>query len=186
VSERTHDLRFTIDQFIKVLQSGILPETEKLELVRGRIVHKMPKNPPHEFVLVCLMSWFYKNCSEDFVVRCQLTLELVDSMVDPDLALVRGPVDRFRQSHPKGQDAALVVEVSDTSLAQDLGDKLSAYSLAKVPEYWVVDIPHRQIHVFTKPKGGKKPGYKSQVTYSDADTVPVLDVDELKVSEVMP
>ncbi|MGL6076163.1 MAG: Uma2 family endonuclease [Fimbriiglobus sp.] len=186
MSERPNDLRFTVLQFLKLMETGILPQTEKLELVRGRIVHKMPKNPPHEFVLVYLMGWLCAVCPEEFIVRCQVTLELPDSLVDPDLAIVRGPRGLYRESHPTGKDATLVVEVSDTSLAQDLGDKLTAYALAKIPEYWVVDIPLRQIHVFTKPKGGKKPGYKSQVTYSDVDSVPVLDVGELKVSEVLP
>jgi len=41
-----------------------------------------------------------------------------------------------------------VIEISDSSLAYDLGEKKDLYAAGNVPEYWVVDIRHRQLHVF--------------------------------------
>jgi Uma2 family endonuclease len=177
---------FTPREYLEIIAAGTLKDAHKLELIQGRIVTKMSRNAPHESALRRLTRRLVAGLPESVVWQVQGSLELTDSVPEPDFFVAQGPEDRYDSRHPQASEVLLVVEVSDTSLAQDLGDKLSTYALAKIPEYWVVDIPHRQIHVFTKPKGGKKPGYKSQVTYTDSDVVPVLDVGELKVSEVLP
>ncbi|MGL6076165.1 MAG: Uma2 family endonuclease [Fimbriiglobus sp.] len=177
---------FTPTEYLEIIAAGTLKDAHKLELIQGRIVAKMSRNAPHELVLSRLARLLVGLLPEEILWRVQASLELVDSVPEPDLMLIQSPDTLYLERHPQSHQTYLVVEVSDTSLAQDLGDKLTAYALAKIPEYWVVDIPHRQIHVFTKPKGGKKPGYKSQVTYSDVDSVPVFDVGDLKVSEVLP
>ncbi|HWA21543.1 MAG TPA: Uma2 family endonuclease [Caulobacterales bacterium] len=45
-----------------------------------------------------------------------------------------------------GADVALIVEVADTTLSDDLGAKLFSYARAGVPEYWVADVAGRVIH----------------------------------------
>jgi Uma2 family endonuclease len=67
----------------------------------------------------------------------------------PDIILwepirARGPVpaDRVR----------LVVEVADTTQADDLGRKRALYAAAGIPEYWVVDLPGRVLHQYWAPE----------------------------------
>ncbi|MGL6076161.1 MAG: Uma2 family endonuclease [Fimbriiglobus sp.] len=177
---------FTPSEYLEIIHRNILPDADQLELLRGRIVKKMSRNEPHDGSIQALLRRLYKMLPESLGVRCQLGMVLVESVLEPDIAIVTGSESSYFHQHPSASEALMVIDIADTSLAQDLGDKLTVYALAKIPEYWVVDIPHRQNHVFTKPKGGKKPGYKSQVTYSDVDSVPVFDVGELKVSEVLP
>ncbi|MGL6076164.1 MAG: Uma2 family endonuclease [Fimbriiglobus sp.] len=176
----------SVTQYMASLQSGHIKAADRVELIRGRIVEKMSINGPHNLVTNLLADLLRELLPNDLCLFCPSAIILEDSVPEPDIIIARGKKRDFTTTHPTAADIQLLVEVSDTSLAQDLGDKLTLYALAKIPEYWVVDIPHRQIHVFTKPKGGKKPGYKSQVTYSDVDSVPVFDVSEVKVSEVLP
>jgi hypothetical protein len=46
----------------------------------------------------------------------------------------------------------LVIEVADSSLAYDLGDKASLYAAADISDYWVVDVIHTRLHVFREPR----------------------------------
>jgi Uma2 family endonuclease len=46
---------------------------------------------------------------------------------------------------------ALLVEVADSSLAYDLGEKKAAYARAGIPEYWVVDLRHDVVVVCREP-----------------------------------
>ena len=45
----------------------------------------------------------------------------------------------------------LVVEVADTSLEKDLTEKSRVYTALGVPLLWVLDLPHRRLHVFNEP-----------------------------------
>ena len=53
--------------------------------------------------------------------------------------------------HPGAADISLVIEISDTSLAFDLGEKLALYKAAGIQEYWVIDLKARQVHCFVAP-----------------------------------
>jgi hypothetical protein len=40
--------RFTVDEYHRMIQAGILTESDPVELLEGWIVAKMPHNPPHD------------------------------------------------------------------------------------------------------------------------------------------
>jgi Uma2 family endonuclease len=185
LTENSTEYRFTPAEFA-TLRDTVFLNKGKFELIEGKVRHVMEGNPPHDSTVSLVNMHMLLLLCTQYAVRCQNTLELESSVVIPDLLIAHGQLTSYFEQHPTATDVCFLVEVSDTSLSYDLGEKLALYAGSKILEYWVVDIPHRQIHVFTKPKGGKKPGYKSQLTYSDADTVPVLDFGELKVSEVLP
>lgn len=48
----------------------------------------------------------------------------------------------------------LLVEVSSTTLSEDLGFKRGLYASASVHEYWVVDVFGRAVHQFWAPDDG--------------------------------
>ena len=66
----------------------------------------------------------------------------------PDLVLYRPGI--WRGQHPGAADISLVIEISDSSLIFDLGQKLAFYKSAGIPEYWVVDLA-TQVHRFAAP-----------------------------------
>lgn len=69
-----------------------------------------------------------------------------------------------------------MVEVSDTSLDDDLGLKAPQYARAKLSAYWVVNLKARRVEVYTDPRGGKTAGYRSRVEYVPGDAIP-LSID---------
>ena len=70
----------------------------------------------------------------------------------PDVA-VFDPAFDSRKLAPVSA-ARLFVEVAQTSLAEDLGPKATAYAIAGVPDYWVADLSARIAHVMRDPGGG--------------------------------
>jgi Uma2 family endonuclease len=67
---------------------------------------------------------------------------------EPDICVVKGPPEQYTQ-HPS--TAHLVVEVSKTSLRLDRSHTLYVYASMNVPDYWVLDLEHRQLHVHRQP-----------------------------------
>lgn len=55
---------------------------------------------------------------------------------------------------PTHRDVLLLVEVAESSLPQDLGEKARLYAEHDVPEYWVVDIVGQKVHVHREPRNG--------------------------------
>ncbi len=83
------------------------------------------------------------------------------------LELVEGElIDRMgkkRPANPQPQDILLIVEISDSTLRIDLETKAKLYARAEIAEYWVVDIPGKQLIVHREPSRGN---YANIVTYS--------------------
>lgn len=126
----------------------------------------------------------------DWFVRSQRAVTLSDGEPEPDYAVVRGPRGRYRDTHPMPGEIGLLIEVSDSSLEIDLQDKTRMYARAGIPAYWVVNIPDRQIEVFTDPDStATPPAYRDRQVFSPGDAVPVvLDgnaVGTAAVSEVL-
>ena len=78
-----------------------------------------------------------------------------------------------------------MVEVSDTTLSFDLSNKVRQYSSVGIPEYWVVDIPNRLLHVFREPMAA---GYASEVVMTAEAEVRPLAAPEnaVRVSDLLP
>ena len=76
---------------------------------------------------------------------------------EPDLSVVRGDSDDFTDHHPGPGDVALIVEVADSSLSRDRGEKRDNYGRAGIPAYWIVDLVNRRLEVYAGPAGGAYP-----------------------------
>ena len=88
----------------------------------------------------------------------------------PDILLVKPRDDLYRDAHPIPADVLLLIEVADTSLELDRGQKLHLYAEAGIREYWIIDLNRRVLIVHRQPKDGE---YASVQQYeSDARVVP--------------
>src|SRR5947209_5082210 len=110
---------FTVAEYLRMVETGILTEKDKVELLNGRIVEKMARNPPHDAALQRLMNALMRMLPESYSLRSQSALALTSSasVPEPDLAVVIGPDSRYDTVHPGPSDTVLVVEISDSSLA---------------------------------------------------------------------
>jgi Uma2 family endonuclease len=148
--------RFTVEEFHRMGEAGILPEGDRLELVNGEIVEMTPIGSAHATCVRDLDEWLQALLRGEAVVSSQqpLTVEF-DGEPIPDITILRLRADRYRRAHPTSADALLVIEVADSSVLYDRNVKSRMYARAGIPEYWVVDLPRGRVAVFRSPEGGE-------------------------------
>jgi Uma2 family endonuclease len=166
--------RFSVEQYHRMIEAGVLGPGDRAELLEGWIVAKMAHNPPHATALTRLTRKFARLLPDAWVLRIQLPLTTRESEPEPDATVVRGPEDEYEKRHPGPRDVGLVIEISDTTLDQDLGPKLRLYARSRIPCYWVINLVDRRIEVYTEPRGGRSPSYQRRQDYAEGDAVPVV------------
>lgn len=167
--EKDH-CKFSSDQYHWLIEAGILTTDHRVELIGGQILTMPPMGDEHGDSIGDLNIWLVLQAGQDYVPRCQVTIRLAEGFTpDPDFVLLRYKEAGYRgENRPTAADVLLVIEVADSSLARDLGLKSLAYARAGVPELWVVDIPHRQVHRFTQPS---PEGYQERDTAGEEETI---------------
>lgn len=158
---------FTADEFQKLDQINFFGPEERLELLDGEIRAMSPINPRHAAVVSDLVSLLHEILDKSWIVRCQAPLQVsTNSLPQPDVCVVRTKTGRYAKSHPSASDTALVVEVADSSVYTDLGQKRDLYAGAGVPEYWVFDLTENSVECFQNPQAGV---YQTHTRLSSAD-----------------
>lgn len=162
--------KFSSDQYHWLIEAGILTTDHRVELIGGRILPMPPMGDEHGDSIGDLTTWLSDRRAQDYVPRCQVTIRLSEGFTpDPDFTLLRYKEAGYRgDNRPTVADVLLIIEVAESSLARDLGEKSLAYARAGVPELWVVDLPHRQVHQFTRPS---PEGYQERTTAGEEETI---------------
>jgi hypothetical protein len=182
--------RFTVEEYHKLVEIGVLTSSDRVELIHGWIVAKMGINPPHNYAVNTLMQTFLALARATTTVRIQQPITTVDSEPEPDVVLAVGSHVDYKARQPRPSECIIVAEVADSSLHEDQTTKLELYAGAKVAEYWIVNLVERRVEVYTQPKGGKSPTYKTRADYGPDDDVPVViagkRVGTITVKELLP
>jgi Uma2 family endonuclease len=184
--------RFTIDEYHKLLEVGILKNCDPYELLNGVITPKMPQNSPHSSAATRLERRLARLLPDAWLSRSQkpITIPGRASEPEPDVAIVCGPEETYDGRHPLPNEVALVCEVSESSIDNDASEKFRIYAGAKIPEYWIVNLVDRRVEVYTEPRGGKKPKYRQQTDYGPDEEVPFVlngkEVGRIGVKELLP
>jgi Uma2 family endonuclease len=135
----------------------------RIELIYGELREVMPPGPTHAEAVARLNRWSTNNTSEqDVMVRVQDPIEIpaLDSAPQPDIVWAKPK--SYGKRHPQARDVLLLIEVADSSLAEDLGEMVGLYAQAGIKDYWVVNIPDFCVEVFRRPKGDR---YLQHETY---------------------
>ncbi len=144
--------RFTVAEYYRMAETGLLKPGERVELMDGRILQMSPIGPFHGGITTKLNKWFSQRAKERWLVCVQSPLRLDEhSEPEPDLMLVRPSPDFYTSRHPGPEDVFLVVEVADSSLDYDRQEKLSAYARAGIAEVWLVNLLDRCIEAHRQP-----------------------------------
>jgi Uma2 family endonuclease len=145
--------RFSVKEYHRLIEIGVLNEDDNLELLEGYLVHKMSRNPPHDNALVRGNMKWVRALPAGWLVRVQCAITLSDSEPEPDFAIVCGDENTYATRHPSAADVALVIEIADSTLPGDRDDKGRIYARAGIPCYWIVNVNDRWIEVYTSPSG---------------------------------
>jgi Uma2 family endonuclease len=169
--------RVTVPQFLKMIDAGVFPPEARVELLGGLLVEKMTKGIPHDFATSRISEILRRLVQPGgWIVREEKSVQLGRAWrPEPDVVVMHGPTDRYRDRDPGPEDIALIIEVSDTTFVKDRGAKWDGYARAGIPTYWIVDLPARRVEVYTAPTGrGKAARYQNQANYDEAAEVPVM------------
>ncbi len=183
--------RFTVDEYHRMIQAGILTEEDRVELLEGWIVHKMPHNPPHDGTIEVVDDRLRGVLPPGWRIRVQSAITTSDSEPEPDIAVVRGTARTYLARHPGPTDVGLLVEVSDSTLSRDRGEKGRLFARAGIVRYWIVNLIDRQIEVYSEPTGPTlDPSYGRREDYRPGVEVPVVldgvEIARIPVNELLP
>ncbi|HEX8325692.1 MAG TPA: Uma2 family endonuclease [Tepidisphaeraceae bacterium] len=183
--------KLSVEAYHELVRLGQLTSDDKVELIEGVLVHRMSKNPPHEFCKNQLVVILSRLLPPGWFCRTEAPLTLGDGEPEPDVSVVRGNNRDFLQRHPHAADVGLVIEVSDTTHRRDRGSKRRAYARGGVGVYWIVDLTTRQVEVHTDPNpAAEPPTYAEPRHYGAGESIPVMldgkRIGEVAVSDVLP
>jgi Uma2 family endonuclease len=142
--------RFSLADYELMIETGILTEDDRVELIQGEIVEMSPIGAKHVACVNDISHLLNRRAGNDVIVQVQNPIVLPDgSAPQPDLALIHGHYDRG--GLPTVADVLLVIEVADTSRDYDRTTKLPLYAAAGVPEAWLFDLVAERIERHTEP-----------------------------------
>jgi Uma2 family endonuclease len=142
--------RFNRDQFYRMVDAGIF-DGIRVELIDGEIVEMPAQSNIHALAIKLCEDALNAIYGAGHWVRVQMPLDLTPySSPDPDLAVIPGS-PRTHSTRANPTSALLVVEVSESSLSYDRGDKSNLYAVSGIQDYWIVNLVDRQVEVHRNP-----------------------------------
>jgi len=152
----------TVEQYHRMIQKGALKEGAPFELRRGLLVLKnrsasgadpMTIGEKHAVVVNLLSRLGATLLAQGCFMQTQNPIVIPpDNEPEPDGAILRGDVRDYSGRKPGVADVLALIEVADSSLEDDRTDKLAEYAGAGVPQYFIINIPERQIEFFSAPQ----------------------------------
>jgi Uma2 family endonuclease len=166
--------RLSVKQYHRMIEVGVLTKNDRVELIDGLLVPKMTHNPPHDATVSLAHADLYRRVPPEWLIRVQSAISAPTSEPEPDVVVARGPARRYVRRHPRSRDIALLVEVSDATLAYDQQVKGWLYARLRIPVYWIINLVNSRAEVYTEPKAGKAPAFRRRQDYGPTDSVPVV------------
>ncbi|MGQ0569234.1 MAG: Uma2 family endonuclease [Armatimonadota bacterium] len=149
--------RFTVDEYHRMGEAGILLEDTRVELLDGEIIEMVPISNRHAAAvrrLIQRLSVLAATGAAVLDVQNPVRLgELLEPQ--PDVIVLRARLDLYASSIPGPEDVLLLIEVMDSSAAYDRGLKLPLYARAGVPEVWLLDLQGECMEVYRRPSGAQ-------------------------------
>jgi Uma2 family endonuclease len=155
--------RFSVAEYERMVDVGILNENDRVELIRGEIVAKMTIGTPHVACVNRLNRLLVQATGDQAIVSVQNPVRLRDSEPEPDITLFAPKADFYRSDKASGSDVMLVVEVADASLEYDREVKRPLYAENGIADYWIVNLVDGCLEVYRQPR--------PDGTYADARTL---------------
>jgi Uma2 family endonuclease len=165
-----------------MLENGTLNDAEDVELIEGLLVTKMGRNRAHVQAGKMGLAALTRIAPPGWHVAKEDPFVASDwSKPEPDLALVRGKIEDYSDRDVTAGDIGLIVEIADTSLADDRDVMGRLYAAGGIPFYWIVNLVDRLLETYSEPDPSG--GYRSRVDFRPGEQVP-LTIDGREVARV--
>jgi len=142
--------RWTRAEYDKLIEIGFFQPGEPVELIGGQLMVAEPQGAAHYTAIWKAAKALERTFGVAWMVRTQGPIWLdEESEPEPDVAVVRGTTEDYRNEHPSRP--VLTVEVAESSLGHDRERKGSLYARAGLADYWVVNLAGRVVEVYREP-----------------------------------
>ena len=161
--------RFTLDEYHRMGETGILGEDDRVELIEGEIIEMSPIGSRHAAIVARIHHLFSIRLDDRAVVWSQNPLLLArhQSEPQPDVMLLAPRADFYASGLPEPPDVRLLVEVADSSLLYDRRTKFPLYARSGVAEAWLVDLDSGRLEIH---RGTGSAGYRDVRVVSSDET----------------
>jgi Uma2 family endonuclease len=178
--------RFTVHEYRKMVDAGILQEDDRVELLSGEIYHIPALEPAQAATVMRLNHLFHRLIGDHGIISIDNPIQLDEyNEPQPHFTILRWQDDFYAKQLPTPPNILLLIEMATTTV----NAKLSLYAGAGIPELWIVNCKERMIAQYTQPDGDLyanrqlvKRGTITTTCLSPAVEVPVEHIFGLKVS----
>ena len=172
--------KFTVEQYHKMVESGILTEDDRVELIRGEIIEMSPIGTKHAAYVKRLNKLLSQKLRDRVLIAIQDPVELNNnSEPQPDVALLKPRDDFYATAHPQSQDIFLLIEVSDSTVMYDREEKIPLYAEANIIEVWLVDINEQIVEVYQQPTAT---GYQLMQKFTSGQTLSIQAFPDVNIT----
>lgn len=155
--------RLKVKEYDLMIKNGIFNEDDRIELLNGVIIEKMPKGTKHAALNDIIATYLIRQLGETACVRNQNPIWLDEfSEPEPDIVLAEPPLESYYNRHPTPDDIFLILEISDSTLNYDRNAKSLAYSKAGIRQYLLLNVQDGTIEDYREPAAD---GFQSKQTY---------------------
>lgn len=177
--------RFTVDDYYRMGEVGILPEDARVELLNGDVVLMPPIGSHHNGSVIGLDEILRERLGRRVTISILGPLLLpLHGAPQPDILVLKRRDDHYRSANPMAADVLLAIEVAESSLSRDRDTKAPMYAEAGIAEYWIVNLAASQVIVYHEPKDG---AYRSVTVPDREDSIKPLAFPDITiaVSEIL-
>lgn len=177
--------RLHAEDYEKMVEYGIFDEDEKIELWDGILVKMSPKGIKHANAVRRIDKIIKKKLGENIIISAQDPIRLDDfTEPEPDIALIKPPLERYDLRHPLAKDVHLLVEIAESSIVKDRR-KASNYGKNGIPQYLILNLNTNEIEDYREPSSD---GYRFKRTYTENESFNLVAFPEveIKVSDLLP
>ncbi|MBL1197536.1 MAG: Uma2 family endonuclease [Nostoc sp. GBBB01] len=172
--------KFTVEQYHKMVESGILKEDDRVELIRGDIIEMSPIGTKHAAYVRRFNNMLGQRLGNRVIVSVQNPVVLDNnSEPQPDVALLKLRDDFYATAHPQPQDIFLLIEVADSTILYDREEKIPLYAEANIIEVWLVDINEEIVEVYQQPTAA---GYQHMQKFASGQTLSIKALPDVNIT----
>ena len=173
---------FTLEHYHTMIEAGLL-EGKRVQLIRGELLEVMPMGPPHIGRITILTMQLVASLRGRAAVSSQTPISLETKDTEPEADFVILSLEVFQESQfenrlPRAREVSALVEVSDSSLAFDRGEKLTLYAENGVKEVWILVVKTGRLEVYRNPRDG---AYLEKRTLEPGESARFLDYPDVEV-----
>jgi Uma2 family endonuclease len=174
--------QWSVAEYHHMIETGLL-EGKPVELLEGEVIEMSPEGIPHSFTNRSVGSYLRQLLQDKALISEAHPITLDNSEPEPDIAVVRLPDTIYATHHPYPEDIYWLIEISNKTLDKDLKEKTVTYARNGIPEYWVIDLPHKKLWVFTQPQSDQ---YQNCSEFTTGTIGPVAFRDlEVEINQLL-